>query len=193
MKWLKALYFTFNVVLPLGVLAAAVILWSDSDLLKLWTLVGAIPLTAVYWGILFLNFSPRTKWDHFTLLLPFLLALGLALLTQRGKGLIESWVLEASAIYTGLTFCFFIGLNYLFFKKTTLNGPDLHKKVAGYFTFILLFVVLMGIPAIFFSSLVLSLDAQDSYEVPLVYFLQILFSLYSFYPKFVQLYREGKL
>lgn len=193
MKGLKLLYFTINVVLPLGILAAAVILSNGSDLFKMWTLVGAIPLTAVYWGILFLNFSPHSKWDHFFFLLPVLVALFLAFFNGQTQNLLESWVLQSSMIYAGLNFCFFIGLNHLFLKKGRNAWSNRYKAVAGYLLFNILFIVFMGIPVYFFSSLVFTSHGENFVEMLLFYLLQMLFSLCSFYPKFVQLYREGKL
>ena len=186
MKWLRSLCFALNVVLPMAVLAVAVLLWGQSSVLKGWILLGAIPFTAVYWGILFLNFAPKNKKDILKLFIPFLLASTLMLLTRKGEGLFENWVLEASVIFTALNFCFLVGILHLFFTHS-------RRQMAGRLFFILLFVAAMGIPSYFFISTELSLHPENREWITFLYGIQILFSIQSFYPKLVKLYVENKL
>jgi len=193
MKFLKNLSFILNVIFPLVILAIAMVLWGESDLLQLWILVGALPLTGSYWGILFLNFAPRSKGEIFKLFVPFLFAVLAAFISGRGLPLFEGWVIEASGIYTGLNLCFFIGLNYLFLKLIRDSLPGAWKEIQYYCIFLVLFIVLMGGPAYFFMGKSFSLLPEPHGLSVAFYLMQVTLSIASFYPKLVRLYLEKKL
>lgn len=187
---LHALCFTLNVVLPLVILAIATILnGSDGGVLEGWTLVGTMPVTGVYWGILFLNFSPKNPRDNFKLLLPFLISVIFGLALSGSQSTWNGLIVEASILYTALNLCFLAGLSQLFAMKVKGRGAGRCLKYSLVF---LVFLVFLGVPAVFLSSMGLALMPLNSLGLG-IYFAQVIVMAAIYHPMLVQLYRENKV
>lgn len=189
LRRLRTLCFILNVVLPLVILAVATIYEKPMDVLEGWVLVGGLPVTGVYWGILFLNFSPKNPQDIFRLLLPFFISVIFGLSLSGIQSTWNGFIVEASILYTALTLCFLSGLAQLCVLKVKDRGLERGVK---YSLVYLTFLIFLGVPAVFLSFMGLDLMPLNRLGVG-IYFAQVVVMTALYHPMLVQLYHENKV
>lgn len=198
--YLRNVGFILNVVLPSIVLFIEVVLWLVYlDLNPNWKLllfllslcVGILP-TAIYWGIIFNNFVPKTIAECLQLFIPFGLLLTNALINGRLYSIYENFLIGSSATYIALNLCFLVGLIYLFWKKTKSLSLGIYQVIIRILFVIILITILVAVAIIILYRTLLLLDELWPVGL-LLYLTQIGSAILLFYPRLVTLYHENKL
>lgn len=189
-KLLKTLNFLVSVLIPLGVLGYFLIEHGYSaPELNNWFTVGTrwvfvfymFPVTLIYGWTSFNRFYPKDILGGLAMFFPLVIMLGVSIF--QGSGLLLDLLLHGSAYYLGLNIVFLAGLAVLVYGRrddlTWGRGATLVALAAP-----------AMMPMLYFAALVfIRLETQGL----IILAVEMLSVAISYFPKFSQLYKEGKL
>jgi hypothetical protein len=209
-KWVRALHIVVALALPLGVLL--IVGFTPRALYfsfgSVWDVVAyaaywfmAMPIFAVYGGIAAIRFFPTKARDILLLFLPALVGFGASFSFDGTAQVLATVTTQAAVLYIGLYILLIVGLMPLVVSTFRDDVKDASRSTVMRQAAARLFVLALMLSPIFYTLLyahnvgreaLASIDDGEAWRVWFFY-AHMLFVAAAYFPRFIQLYKEGRL